>query len=156
MSFTLRDLHASYATHAVLRGVNLDVAAGKIVLVTGRNGAGKTTLLHAIAGLVQATAETMTLADRSLAGLSPEDRFAQGVTLAPQGHRVFGSLTVGENLRLAARERGERPWTIPELRHRIARIDERFDQRAGTLSGGETQLLLVARALVGNGLTQVA
>lgn len=151
MSFVLRNLHASYGANAVLRGVDLDLAPGEIACIAGRNGAGKSTLLRAIAGLTPARVDAIALGGTALARLTPEQRFANGVTLVPQGHRTFGSLSVGENLTLAARVRGERPWTLAALSERLPFLAARYAQRAGTLSGGETQLVLVARALAGNG-----
>ena len=151
MSFVLRNLYAGYGASAVLRGIDLDLAPGAIVCISGRNGAGKSTLIRAIAGLTPARADTISLGGRSLATLTPERRFALGVTLVPQGHRTFASLSVRENLALAARVRGERPWTLDALCDRIPIVGSRYAQRAGTLSGGETQLVLVARALAGNG-----
>lgn len=151
MSFVLRNLHAAYGASAVLHDVDLDLAPGEIVCIAGRNGAGKSTLLRAIAGLTPARVDAIALGGTSLSVLAPERRFAHGVTLVPQGHRTFASLSVGENLALAACVRGERPWTLEDLLDRLPVLTERYAQRAGTLSGGETQLVLVARALAGNG-----
>ena len=151
MSFVLRNLRAHYGASSVLRGIDLRVERGEIVAVSGRNGAGKSTLLRAIAGLTPARADEFTLAGKPFDNLAPEERFARGITFVPQGHRVFPSLSVGENVTLGVRVRGERAWSLAEIRERIPLVSQRFDQRAGTLSGGETQLVLVARALVGNG-----
>ncbi len=147
---TLRNLRAAYAGRAVLHGIDLRVAGGEVVHIVGGNGAGKSTLFRAICGLTPANSDELVLAQTSLQPLSPERRFACGIGFMPQGHRVFSSLTVGENVRLAARVRGVRPWLIDELRLRLSILDRRFDQRAGTLSGGETQIVLLARTLVGN------
>ena len=147
---TLRNLRAAYAGRAVLHGIDLRVAGGEVVHILGGNGAGKSTLFRAICGLTPASADELRLERTSLQMLSPEQRFACGIGFMPQGHRVFSSLTVGENIRLASRIRGVRPWLIDELRMRLRILDRRFDQRAGTLSGGETQIVLLARTLVGN------
>lgn len=151
MSLVLRNMRAFSGSSMILRGIDLEVPCGEIVAVTGRNGAGKSTLLRAIAGLAPASVDELTLGGESLAEETPERRFAIGVTFVPQGHRVFGSLTVGQNVELGVRVRGESPWTLAEVKNRIPILAQRYDQRAGTLSGGETQLVLVARALVGNG-----
>ncbi len=146
----LRDLRAAYDGREILHGVELRVAGGDIVQIAGRNGAGKSTLLRAIAGLVPTRADALSLDDLSIGNLTPEQRFERGVCFMPQGHRVFPSLSVGENIALAVRNRGKGPWDIDTLRSRFGMLEERFDQRAGTLSGGETQIVLLARALVGN------
>ena len=148
--FVLRNLRAAFGEREVLHGIDLQLENGEIVHVLGRNGAGKSTLLRAICGLVKSSADALTLEGTSLCDLAPERRFDYGIGLMPQGHRVFASLTVGVNVTLASRRRGERPWLLDELRSRIRILDERFDQRAGTLSGGETQMVLLARALIGN------
>lgn len=146
----VRNLAAGYGSDAVLRGCALDAAAGAVVVILGRNGAGKTTLLRALTGTTPSTGE-ITLRGQSLATLAPEDRFARGVTYLPQNHRIFRSLSVGDNVSIGACERGARPWRIDELRRRIPLLSARWTQPAVTLSGGETQLVLLARALAGNG-----
>lgn len=149
--FTVTDLAVGYGQHTVLSGVNFSARPGDCVVILGRNGAGKTTLVNALAGVIASRSGEVTLYDRSLQKLSADKRNAAGITLVPQGHRVFRSLTVDEHLRIAEQQRGDTPFTIAALYRLFAVLDARRHQRAGTLSGGEQQILALARALIGNG-----
>jgi branched-chain amino acid transport system ATP-binding protein len=140
-------LEVAYGGVAAVRGLSLEVTAGEIVGLIGPNGAGKSTTLHAIMGLVPVRAGDIALAGRSIRGKSPESIARSGVALVPEGRRLFGELTVRENLELglaAARGRDELDYVydlFPVLRE--------FGRRqAGTLSGGQQQQLAIARALV--------
>jgi branched-chain amino acid transport system ATP-binding protein len=121
------------------------------VAILGRNGAGKTTLVHALAGMIGARSGDVTLHGTVLNRLSADRRHAAGVTLVPQGHRVFRSLTVEEHLQISETRRGNRPFTRTQLYDLFPVLNDRRHQRAGTLSGGEQQILALARALAGNG-----
>ncbi|GAC1421211.1 MAG: ABC transporter ATP-binding protein [Candidatus Velthaea sp.] len=151
----VRSLRAGYGADEVLHGCDFDARAGEIVALFGRNGAGKTTLLRALIGATPSAGQ-IELHGESMGSRAPEERFARGMTYVPQGHRVFRSLSVGDNVLIGACERGPRPWRIDELRERIPLLAARWTQPAGTLSGGETQLVLLARALAGNGILLLA
>jgi branched-chain amino acid transport system ATP-binding protein len=147
----VRDLDAGYGRVRVLKGVTLSVPAGKIVALLGANGAGKTTLMRAIAGLATIHAGTITLAGEKVTGRATEALVRQGLALVPQGRLLFGDMTVRENLEMGAysianRETWETQLSRAEALFPILR--ERAQQPAGLLSGGEQQMLAVARALM--------
>lgn len=148
----VRDVHVAYGAGVLaLQGVSLQVRPGEIVALVGANGAGKTTLLKTIAGLVPARSGDIRFAGRTIADVEAPDRIKLGLALVPEGRRLFSRLTVADNLSLGTftnadpahrREMLDRIYTLfPILR-------ERAQQRAGTLSGGEGQMLAIARALM--------
>jgi branched-chain amino acid transport system ATP-binding protein len=144
------DLSAGYATGTVLRGVSLTVAEGELLAILGRNGMGKTTLLRSIAGLRPPvlTRGSIRVAGEEVSTL-PSYRVARrGVSLVPQGRRVFGSLTVEENLRIVARP--NRGWDLARVYDLFPRLVERRQQHGATLSGGEQQMLAIGRSLMTN------
>jgi branched-chain amino acid transport system ATP-binding protein len=144
------DLSAGYATGTVLRGVSLTVAEGELLALLGRNGMGKTTLLRSIAGLRPPvlTRGSIRVAGEEVSTL-PSYRVARrGVSLVPQGRRVFGSLTVEENLRIVARP--NRGWDLARVYDLFPRLVERRSQASSTLSGGEQQMLAIGRSLMTN------
>ncbi|HEX2159609.1 MAG TPA: ABC transporter ATP-binding protein [Actinomycetes bacterium] len=145
----VRDLTAGYATGTVLRGVSLTVAAGELLALLGRNGMGKTTLLRAVCGLRPPvlTGGSVRVAGEEVTGLPAYQVARRGVSLVPQGRRVFGSLTVEENLRIAARP-GR--WDLDGIWELFPRLVERRGQPAATLSGGEQQMLAIGRSLMTN------
>jgi branched-chain amino acid transport system ATP-binding protein len=147
----LRDVHAGYSTAGVLTGVDLSVRAGEVHALLGRNGAGKTTLFRSVCGLTPPTitAGSIWHRGRNIAGLRAYRIARGGVSLVPQGRRLFASLTVREHLQIAAGRRrgGWQESTVYELFPRLA---ERKNQRCGVLSGGEQQMVAIGRALVGN------
>jgi branched-chain amino acid transport system ATP-binding protein len=145
------DVHAGYTTARVLHGVSLTVGEGEVVAVLGRNGMGKTTLLRAICGLrpPAVTAGTLRFGDRDLASLATHDVARAGISIVPQGRRLFASLTVAENLRIANR-RARGGWDEARVQAFFPRLGERASQRAGSLSGGEQQMLAIGRALMMN------
>jgi branched-chain amino acid transport system ATP-binding protein len=146
------DLHVSYGSIAALKGVSLSVEAGELVAVIGPNGAGKSTLLRTIAGLNAPRQGRVLLKETSIAGRPPEQLVAAGITLVPEGRHIFGSLTVDENLRLGAVTRTDGKAAVKADRDRMLALfpilGERLRQRAGQLSGGEQQMLAIARALM--------
>ena len=147
----VRNLDAGYGRVRVLRGVSLTVPAGKIVALLGANGAGKTTLMRAICGLASIQAGTITLAGEATTGRAPEALVRDGLVLVPQGRLLFGDMTVRENLEMGAftvagRETWDAQLSRVEVLFPILR--ERAHQPAGLLSGGEQQMLAVARALM--------
>ena len=148
-SLEIRGLVAGYDRSTVLDGVDLEVDAGAALALLGRNGAGKSTLIMTIAGLVTPSAGTIELAGQPLAGLRPDQIGRAGVALVPQGRRVWATLTVAEHLALAAGRR-HGTWTIDGILDLLPRLAERRAQLAGKLSGGEQQMLAIARALLTN------
>ena len=146
----VQDLSAGYATGTVLRGVSLGVAEGEVLALLGRNGMGKTTLLRAIAGLRPPglTQGSVRVEGKEVSTL-PSYRVARrGVSLVPQGRRVFGSLTVEENLQIVARPNGA--WDLGRVYDLFPRLVERRRQAGSTLSGGEQQMLAIGRSLMTN------
>lgn len=149
-------LTAFYGPSQVLHGCSIDVADGECVAVLGRNGVGKTTLVHALTGLMPITAGSVQLDGQDLTHRPAEKRLAAGLTLVPQGHRVFRSLTVAENLAVAVRQQDQAgAWRTDDVLQRFPILDERAEQSAASLSGGQQQMLAVARALLGNGRLMV-
>ena len=146
---SVKDLQVSYGGIEAVKGISFDVPAGKIVTLIGANGAGKSTTLKAIAGLVKPSAGTIEFNGESITGKDPSDIVSRGVTLVPEGRRVFDNMTVLENIKIGAYLRkddlGEDIEWVYSL---FPRLKERSWQLAGTLSGGEQQMLAVARALM--------
>ena len=148
MSFLrVRGLVSGYDRSTVLGGVDLDLAAGGALGLLGRNGVGKSTLVMTLMGLVPVTAGSVVVDGAELAGKRPDVVARAGVALVPQGRRVWAPLTVAEHLLLAARPG---PWTPDRVLELLPRLAERRSQPAGRLSGGEQQMLAVARALLTN------
>lgn len=151
MLLEARELDTFYGPSQVLHGCSIAVEEGECLTILGRNGVGKTTLVHSLAGLLPVRRGTVALDGRDITGLAPEKRLAAGLTLVPQGHRIFRSLTVEENLQVAMR-RGQRTgWTLDDVYDRFPILLDRVRQSAGSLSGGQQQMLAVGRALLGNG-----
>lgn len=152
MLLSVRDVHAYYGGSHVLNGISVEVEAGSVVAVLGRNGVGKTTLVRTVTGFVKARQGEITFQGRRLNGLAPERIAKLGVAVVPQGRGIFPSLRVGENVLVAER----RPpgasggWDAEAARARFPIIKTRWRQPAGKMSGGEQQMLAVARALVRN------
>ena len=150
-ALVVSDLEVRYGSVAAVRGVSFEVAPGEIVGLIGPNGAGKSSTLHAIMGLVRAAAGDLRLGERSLQGRSPEVIARGGIALVPEGRRIFGELTVDENLRLglSARRSAEKAAEDVERVSELFPVVREFRSRqAGTLSGGQQQQLAIARALV--------
>ena len=151
---TVRNLDVAYGAVTVLRRVSLHVNAGQIVAIVGANGAGKTTLLKAITGLVRPRGGEILLNKRSIVKNRTERTVAMGCSLVPEGRHVFGDLTVRDNLVLGAHvqlRRGRRDEARQDLARILAMfpvLERRADQLAGTLSGGEQQMLAMGRALM--------
>jgi branched-chain amino acid transport system ATP-binding protein len=149
----IRNLYAYYGAVTALSGVTCRIREGEIVALIGANGAGKTTLLNAICGLVRREGEVSFLG-RSLARVAAEDLVALGISQVPEGRQLFAPMTVAENLELGAyrRFRRESKNAIPEdlewVYRLFPRLKERLLQKAGTLSGGEQQMLAIGRALM--------
>jgi branched-chain amino acid transport system ATP-binding protein len=145
-------LQAAYGRSRVLFDIALTIGAGEVVTLLGRNGMGKTTTIRAIMGLNPPQAGSITFEGREIAGLPPERIARLGIGLVPEGRRVFPTLTVQENLVATAASGHHRadPWDLGRVYQMFPRLAERRKQRAGTLSGGEQQMLAIGRALMTN------
>ena len=144
-------LQTFYGKSHVLQEVSFAVPAGGITVLLGRNGAGKTTTLRSIMGLTPPRAGTVRFKDREITGEPPHRVFRLGVGYVPEGRQIFPHLDVRENLRLAERVGGEgRRWTLERIYEYFPVLRERARQRGKSLSGGEQQMLAIARALAGN------
>ncbi len=146
----LENLHAWYGTSHVLQGVSLHVDKGEIVCLVGRNGAGKTTTLKSIMGLMRRTTGRVTFDTQDLLARPPHARFRMGLAYVPEERRIVPGLTVRENLTLgllASPHRRDEARIVDRLAETFPRLAERLDQQATTMSGGEQQMLAIARAL---------
>jgi branched-chain amino acid transport system ATP-binding protein len=143
----LRDLRAGYGPIEVLHGISLDVPTGSVVAVLGPNGAGKTTLLSVVAGLHPSSGGSIVLAGRRVNGAEPDALARAGLCLVPEGRGIFPNLTVHEHLRMATHSSRLLGDIEAETYERFPRLAERRSQVAGTLSGGEQQMLALARGL---------
>ena len=151
-ALSLTNVHAFYGESHILHGISFSLQAGGVLALLGRNGAGKTTCISTIIGFLTPRAGEIRLFGKSIGGLSPERISQLGVGLVPQGRRIFPSLTVRENL-IVAQQREKtvgKPWNVERIYELFPRLRERHAQMAGTLSGGELQMLAIGRALMGN------
>ena len=147
----VKDLHVSYGGIRALRGVNLEVPDGRIVTLIGANGAGKSTLLRTISGLVKAESGSITYDGKELLGMPINKILELGIAQVPEGRRVFTNLSVLENLKIGAYLRKDKAGIQKDIEwvyELFPRLQERSWQMAGTLSGGEQQMLAVGRALM--------
>ena len=148
----IRDLVCGYGHVTALKGLTIDVREGQLVALVGANGAGKSTTLRAISGLVPPRSGAIRFAGRDIAGAEPRRILAAGIAHCPEGRRVFPQMTVAENLAMGAYLRRDRAAVAADLTRiygEFPRLAERRDQAAGTLSGGEQQMLAIGRALMG-------
>jgi branched-chain amino acid transport system ATP-binding protein len=145
------EIHVYYGNIAAVKGISLEVRQGEIVTLIGSNGAGKSTTMRAISGLVSPRRGSITFEGRKISGMPGHQVTALGISQSPEGRRIFGRMSVDENLDLGAFLRNDKDGIL-EDRERIyelfPRLKERIHQKAGTLSGGEQQMLAVARALM--------
>ena len=146
---SVQDLHVFYGNIHAIKGISFDVSEGEIVTLIGANGAGKSTTLRAISGLVPIREGTITYDGQVISGQSPQKIVSEGIGMVPEGRRVFPNLTVLENLKVGAYLRKDD--LTPDIEHvyqLFPRLKERSWQMAGTLSGGEQQMLAVGRAMM--------
>jgi branched-chain amino acid transport system ATP-binding protein len=146
----LHDVHASYGKIRTLHGINLQVMPGRVTTILGANGAGKTTTLRVITGLLPATG-AVRFEQKSLLGMRPDKIVRLGISMVPENRELFVDMTVGENLRLGAYTRSDEKAVSEDLENVLtlfSRLRERYGQIARTLSGGEQQMLTIARALM--------
>lgn len=149
----VENLHVSYGMIDAVKGINFHVNDGEIVALIGANGAGKTTTMHTISGLLKAKEGKILLDDVDLAKVSADKIVGKGLVQVPEGRRVFTQMTVEENLQLGAYLRKDKEAVEKDFNHvyeLFPRLNERKKQLAGTLSGGEQQMLAMARALMSN------
>ncbi|TMK46302.1 MAG: ABC transporter ATP-binding protein [Alphaproteobacteria bacterium] len=147
----LADVHTFYADSHILHGVSFSLQPGAVLALLGRNGAGKTTCISTIIGFLKPRDGEIRLFGEPIEGMSPERISQLGIGLVPQGRRIFTSLTVRENLVVAQRGGAAvNPWNVDRIYDMFPRLSERNMQFAGTLSGGEQQMLAIGRALMGN------
>ena len=147
----LRDVEVAYGNIRALKGISLMVAEGELVTLIGANGAGKSTTLKTISGLLRPRAGTLLYKDQVLERLHPHEVVALGISHCPEGRHLFGRLTVAENLRLGAVQRRDHDHLRRDMEHiykLFPVLKERSGQRAGTLSGGEQQMLAIGRAMM--------
>jgi branched-chain amino acid transport system ATP-binding protein len=148
----LTGVQAFYGDSHILHGISFALQPGKVLALLGRNGSGKSTCISTIIGFVKPKGGEISLFGEAIEGLSPERISHLGVGLVPQGRRTFPSLTVWENLVVARQRRSKvaTPWDVDRIYDMFPRLGERHSQMAGTLSGGELQMLAIGRALMGN------
>jgi branched-chain amino acid transport system ATP-binding protein len=148
----LTDVQAFYGDSHILHGISFALKPGNVLALLGRNGSGKTTCISTIIGFLKPKGGEIRLFGETIEGLSPERISHLGIGLVPQGRRIFPSLTVRENLIVAQQRRSKvaTPWEVDRIYDMFPRLSERHAQMAGTLSGGEQQMLAIGRALMGN------
>jgi branched-chain amino acid transport system ATP-binding protein len=148
---TLQDVRVFYGAIQAVKGISLEVRERELVTIVGANGAGKTTTLRTISGIYRPTTGSITFEGRNLAALPSHEIVALGISQAPEGRQIFGSLSVRDNLMLGATRRADRAGIGQELDYLVSLfpvLGERMNQSGGTLSGGEQQMLAIARALM--------
>ncbi|MDB5558395.1 MAG: Branched-chain amino acid transporter, ATP-binding protein [Enterovirga sp.] len=152
-ALSLSNVHAYYGDSHVLHGVSLNLGEGRLLGLLGRNGAGKSTCMNVTVGLVQMRGGAIEVFGDSIGKCQPEVMSSRGIALVPQGRRIFRSLTVRENLAVAARKPArdaKAPWNVERVFDMFPRLRERKNQNAGSLSGGEQQMLAIGRAMMTN------
>ncbi|HEY0204951.1 MAG TPA: ABC transporter ATP-binding protein [Acetobacteraceae bacterium] len=149
-ALVLDGVDSFYGDSHVLHGIGFTLREGALLALLGRNGAGKTTCLNTVMGFMRARRGRITLFGEPVEALSPEAISRRGLALVPQGRRVFPSLTVRENLLVARQSRRGGAWTLDRVFEAFPRLRERRAQAAGSLSGGEQQMMVIGRALMGN------
>jgi branched-chain amino acid transport system ATP-binding protein len=157
---SVQDMHTYYGDSYVLQGVSLQVPRGQVVAVLGRNGMGKTTLIRSLFGLTPPRQGSISFMGAPLTGLAPYEVAARGISLVPQGRRIFRHLTVRENLllpvsglargRQALSDQGGHTWTFDSVLHEFPQLRDRLSNGGSELSGGEQQMLAIGRALMSN------
>jgi branched-chain amino acid transport system ATP-binding protein len=148
---TLQDVRVHYGAIQAVKGISLEVRERELVTIVGANGAGKTTTLRTISGIYRPTTGSITFEGRNLAALPSHEIVALGISQSPEGRQIFGSLSVRDNLMLGATRRADRAGIAQELDYLVSLfpvLGERMNQSGGTLSGGEQQMLAIARALM--------
>jgi len=147
----IEDLHSAYGLSRVLFGISLDIAPGECVCLLGRNGVGKTTTIRSVMGLLRPTSGRISWKETDIAGWAPHRVARAGIGFVPEDRRIFAELTVWENLEIAARAAGRSGrWTLDAVYGLFPKLRELRNRQGGFLSGGEQQMLTIARTLMGN------
>ncbi len=146
----VENLHVYYGSIHAIKGISFEVNEGEVVTLIGANGAGKSTTLNTVSGLLKPRSGSVTFEDKSIAGVPAHKIVSHGMALCPEGRRVFLQMTVQENLEMGGytRPAGEIEASVQDVYERFPRLKERYKQMAGTLSGGEQQMLAMGRALM--------
>ncbi len=147
---SIQDIHTYYGDSYVLQGLSLEIQKGEALGILGRNGMGKTTMINSIMGFVPPRRGQIVFQGKDITGLTSYEISTLGLGLCPQGRRVFPTLTVRENLIVAEQTHSNSRWNFDTVYELFPRLGERRDQRAGSLSGGEQQMLAIGRALMTN------
>jgi branched-chain amino acid transport system ATP-binding protein len=148
---TVEDIHTAYGLSRVLFGISLEVKAGECVCLLGRNGVGKTTTMRSVMGLTPPASGRVVWKGREITGRTPHQAARAGIGFVPEDRRIFPELTVWENLDVAARAGGRRGhWTVDTVYELFPKLEELRNRQGGFLSGGEQQMLTIARTLMGN------
>jgi branched-chain amino acid transport system ATP-binding protein len=148
---TVEDIHTAYGLSRVLFGISLEVKAGECVCLLGRNGVGKTTTMRSVMGLTPPASGRVVWKGREITGRTPHQVARAGIGFVPEDRRIFPELTVWENLDVAARAGGRRGhWTVDTVYELFPKLEELRNRQGGFLSGGEQQMLTIARTLMGN------
>lgn len=153
MLLEVKDLYVSYGTYEVLRGISLNVDRGEIVAIIGPNGAGKSSLMSTVVGLIKVKSGRITFEDRDITNLAPEKRVSLGISLCPEGRHIFPRLNVYKNLVLGyytqkKKNKSDLEKKLKEVFKLFPVLEDRLYQMAGTMSGGEQQMLAIARSLM--------
>ena len=147
----VKDLHVHYGVIEAIKGIDFEVNKGEVIALIGANGAGKTTILHTVTGLIQPTKGTITFEGKDITKVPAHKIVSMGMAHVPEGRRVFAELSVYENLKMGAytrKDKKEIEESLANVYKRFPRLEERKNQMAGTLSGGEQQMLAMGRALM--------
>ena len=156
MLLQVRDLNTYYGTSHVLQGISLDVGQGELVALLGRNGMGKSTTLKTVMGLIKCRSGSVNFDGREITGQAPYQVARAGIGYVPEERRIFPELSVLDNLLMGVKggktaDPGDlKAWSVERIFHHFPRLQERINQRARTLSGGEQQMLTLGRSLMGN------
>lgn len=154
MILNVRNMHSYYGKSHILQGVDLDLAPGRMTCLLGRNGVGKSTTLKTIMGLIKPRQGRICFKDEDIQGRQPYEIARRGLGYVPEERRIFKSLTVHENLMIGiknpSRDRRGQVWTVDRIFESFPRLEERRNLKGGYLSGGEQQMLTIARTLLGN------
>jgi len=153
MMLTVKDLHVFYGAIHAVKGINFHLEQGEIVTLIGANGAGKSTILNTISGLLSARTGEVWFKNGEITRIPPQDIVGKGIIQVPEGRKIFATLTVMENLEVGAYSRSDRKGVEEDFEKmfaRFPRLSERRNQMGGTLSGGEQQMLAIARGLMGS------